>query len=365
MYKAADYNFFSYRLTTVEPLNIGGGEQIGNLRKTLDYISGATIRGRLAALHIREYGPPENQPTAGDLPDFRSLFISGEVIFSNAYPCHPEMGGNAIPMPGTVLGCKYFGNLAPNGLPADNHGLVETVAREPDKEFKCPHDGCDDPPRRREGYLSNIGGKLYNFAPPRRVDNHNNHQSEDFFAVESLETGCSFDGWIAVGKDLPAAVSGFLHRHIRNGSEHRLGAAKSPGNGLCSFGSLVGVEDGQHFFTTPGKGVKDELLHVFCHGDLIIRDNADRFSAVLPAARLHSDLEPVPERSYWKTGSTRRFITGLGMPDSTRLTIRKGSVFTYRWRKDVENPELPLAVGESPEYGHGLLIYNHHLRDTP
>jgi len=368
MYKATDYNFFRYQLTTLEPLNIGFGEQLGNLRKTLDYIPGATIRGRLASLYIKNYGPPDSTtPENPTTPDFRKLFFSGDLLFLNAYPLHPTLRTNSIPMPYTIYGCKYFGNQVPNGLPEDNHGLIETVAQKPDKTFKCPHLDCLDPPRHKDGYLTSTRDTLYNFKPVRRIDNHNNLQNEDFFAVESIETDCSFSAYIAIKKNASGKPSeeiiDFLHEHIQGGSEHRLGAGKSPGNGLCSFSSLIGINQTNHLFTIPEEAKKGDFLHILCYGDLIIRDDLGHFLSVLPAEKLHTELELIPARSFWKTDTTRRFITGLGMPESTRLTIQKGSVFTYQWKESVTHPELPLTVGESPEYGHGILVYNHHLRE--
>ncbi len=92
---------FRLTLTTPLVLSVPGGD--ANSAMTLDYVSGSSIAGALAN-HWQRWRQAEN-PVHDE--EFNAIFLSGKVIFTNAYP-EGEDGCRLLPAPLSLMVEKHF-----------------------------------------------------------------------------------------------------------------------------------------------------------------------------------------------------------------------------------------------------------------
>ncbi|MBZ0161052.1 MAG: CRISPR-associated RAMP protein Csx10 [bacterium] len=100
---------------------------------TLDYLPGSAVRGALADLYLA--GAPERSQEA----DFKNLFLSGVVRFSDFLPIPSDYHGLAHLIPATAAACKRFSDHESTSL---TDGLLRLeLAREMKQADALEHNG--------------------------------------------------------------------------------------------------------------------------------------------------------------------------------------------------------------------------------
>lgn len=106
-----------YRLTArlLSPLMVQENRQT-NAPRGLDYLPGSSLRGALAAHHLRSGGDPEDAA-------FRQIFLENPVRFPDLLPSNsPEQ--IPVPLPMTACSCKR----SPGFIREKGHGVADSLA---------------------------------------------------------------------------------------------------------------------------------------------------------------------------------------------------------------------------------------------
>ncbi|WP_435550722.1 RAMP superfamily CRISPR-associated protein [Desulfobacterium sp. N47] len=105
---------YQIRAKLMSPLAIRQNRQ-SDMSFSLPYLPGASLRGALAAKHIRDGGNPDDNV-------FKSLFINHSVNFGNLLPVDSEAGNSKV-LPLTSASCKRVPGFRQEG----KHGVSDTL----------------------------------------------------------------------------------------------------------------------------------------------------------------------------------------------------------------------------------------------
>lgn len=195
-----------YSITTLEPLIITQHSDDPNMYETLQYIRGTVIQGVFAQRYIKNN-------TADS--EFTRLIVSGDCIFSNAFPV--ENGKTFLPAPMALVREKYHSdnvhNLLANKIEEQTKGISSLISISNNevipllikKEIRL-HNEIDGKTRTAKD------GKLFNY--------------------QSLPAGMVFEGYILLKNDGDEAEIKLL---IGNGENIRMGRSATSEYGKVQF----------------------------------------------------------------------------------------------------------------------------------
>jgi len=220
--------------------------------------------------------------------------------------------------------------------------------------------------KHKDGYLYYYEGIPMKLCVKKRIDAHINVDEEQLYAFEAIEKNTLFYGYIAINSSGYETYSNLLAElaevNLFSFSDYplRIGKAKSQGYGLVrvnSFNEAKYPFNNNRSFTAVNG---DHLLSVYCYSDIILKNHWGQYYTRLDRLCIHEELELQKELSYWQTGEYRGFNAKKKMPESKKITIKKGSVFVFGCKNTNLNlADLPGSIGELQNAGFGRLIYNH------
>ena len=335
----------SVSLTAKSPFSISASRAGGNVQKTLDFVTGTSIRGVFAKLWIESKGLDD---------DFMDIFTSGKVSFSNFYIKGANYIKGAKPIPMSAYACKYYSGFLGD---KDRHGAVDILlplTREkvsqkkvPDKIQRCQflEDSvpCRAPMKKLRGYyVVNLSDNSLNtITVDRRLVYRTaiSHVSETalenaLYSLEVVEKGQTFKGEIFFSEDsLFNAFTSFIKGH----ESILIGADKSSGLGRFDILSIAETEGAQE------DGIRSRIeefnrkldikngktyFSITLQSDAIITDKYMRHKSFLEAEDINvSHAESVLGLAEMRTVQGWNALTRL--PREDVWAIEKGSLFVF------------------------------------
>ena len=196
-----------YSIATLEPLIITQHSDDPNMYETLQYIRGTVMQGVFAQRYLK------NSKTADS--EFTRLIVSGDCIFSNAFPVENEK--TFFPAPTALVREKYHSdnvhNLLANKIEEQTKGISSLISISDNevipllikKEIRL-HNEIDGKTRTAKD------GKLFNY--------------------QSLPAGMVFEGYISLKKDKDKDE---IQKLINNGENIRMGRSATSEYGKVQF----------------------------------------------------------------------------------------------------------------------------------
>lgn len=307
-----------------------------NSASTHSYVPGSMLRGWLA----RRYLGGKTVDAAD--PDFRRLFLGGEVRYLNAYPC-TGTGGRSLPTPHSFLREKDtqepIWDLALRAAP-------------PGIQIK----GLDAPFVALGGQSSSP--KVALITPKRQVAVHIARQESAIFRYESLVAGSRFAGAILASQDSDLHTLCSLLR----GADLALGASLTAAYGRAVV-EMCDVQEDWCESQPVGEPVPDKII-VTCLSDTLVRNPQTGAYA--------SDLDATLGCQHDEAFAHIRIVGGFsvrwGLPLPQSGAIAAGSVFVYPHSAALETNLRSLeasGIGERLAEGYGRIAVNWHTsRET-
>lgn len=367
-------SYIHYRLSLREPVILSNGSQMGNILTTQDFIPGSTILGFCAGLYLRD----DNGVTAEDAHKdggFRALFLSDKTIFSPAYPV-AEATEKTIPVPLSVLGCKYYGWKSPHPTGRPMHGIFDYLYKDiPDT---CPQPSCKAPVEHKGGYAYlGSGGDLFSHEVCKRIISHNrvaeSSSEKDLFSFEAISEGQEFYGEISFSDEKKR--DDLFNILIKN-PVGKLGKARRRGYGTVEFYRPVKKDTSFREELGNISMAANGTFSIYLHSDAIVLDKALNYCSRLDEESVASLLGIKPDqcevfsggpgqkyRSFWKNGIVMGFNEKRRMPLPMEQSIVRGSVFTVQY-KGTDNISASMralmenGVGVRRNEGFGQVIIN-------
>jgi len=365
--------YLSYRLILKEPLIISDGSQLGNVLLTQDFIPGSSILGLCAGLYLRRgNGAKEN---GSYTKEFRSLFLSDDVIFSPAYPL-AYGSKKTFPMPMSVLGCKYYGFRNRGGRFHQMHGFKDYLLNPVDAV--CSAEGCGAPMEHKTGYCyyDSREGEFFDYSVRKDIFSHNRVDEKDkdksLFSFEAIQAGEQFYGEIAFREESNRNTIKYLLQ-----GTGKLGKARNRGYGLVEIHDVIEREES---FKKEWAGNSiNGTFSIFIFSNTILVDRGLRY-VTFPdketlAFRLGltkpEDIEIINSTSdtpfsFFKSCPVLGFNQTRRMPLPLEQAILRGSVFSVKYNggegiagrlQDLQEEGMGLRRNE----GLGQVIINHKI----
>lgn len=204
-----------YSLTTLEPLIITQHSDDPNMYETLQYIRGTVMQGVFAQHYLKG-------KTADD--EFTRLIVSGDCVFSNAFP--RENGKTFFPAPMALVREKYF-------LKKDeNEEKKEKVHNLLVKDLK-------EQPKGISSLISISDNEVTPLLIKKEIRLHNEIDGKTrtakdgkLFNYQSLPAGMVFEGYISLKKDKDKDE---IQKLINNGENIRMGRSATSEYGKVQF----------------------------------------------------------------------------------------------------------------------------------
>jgi hypothetical protein len=356
--------YIYYEIECAEPMIISDNSQLSNLITVRDYIPGNTILGLLAGRFIQFGFSPYDSSGKKYNEDFKTLFLSDDVLYINAYPLHNETQSPCLPMPLSVFGCKYFGENTFDSK-KEEHGFKDMTFQTIPLDFACPQCGSKDM-KHKEGYLYHHEGELKNLKINKRIDTKINVDGELLYSLEAVEKGNQFYGFIAITSDKFEKYFDLLNDLLfgkgYDNLNFRIGTVRNRGYGLISFKNF----EERPFLFNNNIPPEKKQLSIYCYEDLILKNPLNQYYTYLSPEFIleQSGDESLTLRmdlSYWENTTLAGFNNKKKMPLNRELIVKKGSVFVYDVKGDfeTENNKLPCYIGSFINRGFGRVIYNH------
>lgn len=359
------------RLTTSSPTLVAAGPPARNLIETLDFIPGNSLRGLLARRYLDRSGSAEDD-------DFKNLFLSGEVRFGFAYP----QGWRVIPL--SARSCKYHKGFRKDG----NHGVVDLLLEEPDKEITCQHQTQNQTCNRDVDYFAG-------YWDPRRVEkvevarrlitrtaiaaDLGTAQQGQLYSQRVIAENQAFQAEIEVPDPWHSTIEALLSDSFTAA----IGTGRSRGQGWVRVERVpekkpqLGQVD-QRFKAFEQKA-GTALLAVTLLSDAIFQDKylrdltAPLLSHLEPLGIKPDDWQPYdPGDNSFQAFAAHRQVFGfdgtpLCLPRQPRLAVKAGSVFPFKAK--IDNPSIPkhgdglgwIGERQGEGFGRALLWHPFHL----
>jgi CRISPR-associated protein Csx10 len=365
----------------------------GNYSRTLDYISGAALRGALATAYLNR--PDIQRQVEERLQSlgwsfqvyFDWLFLSGLVRFPNLYP-RDDKPSLVIPL--SARTCKRWSGFAAQKkrrVHERPHGVFDILLFEP-SNFRCSvkakreSSTCQSPMEPFTGFYESDDGranKASSVKPQRRVLTRTaieyateSVRQGSLYSLESVEEGGGgqpfFAGWLNADAARDVApehhdlILSLLREHLamrelsiggakRKGLEVIIGAAKTRGLGRIK----IEIPEFPTLFLPPIEERFDSLQQMWrqkhpdradetvftltLNSDAIVLDELWRCCSVLGESLLARETPDAPAlqlQPLWFTAT--RIVSGWNvahrLPKEDEMTMVKGAAFLYTTPSD-------------------------------
>jgi len=388
------------KLDTLTPLSIRSNHAA---TRAVEYISGNTVLGSLAAVHMLSY------PNRKD--EFEQLFLRGSVQYPNLYPALVESASDdwqdmhhpVYPLPRTAQSCKrQSGFLYPQVEENGSHGVRDTLidwalfklgARVGGGQFEalnamlkhknCKH--CGEPMDHFTGYYRRndvLNVMAATLKQGVRLQIHAGIDREGGIAQEGVsynqlvyDEGMVFWGAVKFLDDSLVSTFENFVSDIGTSGLVRVGAGRTRGMGKVSIKvveSSEGAQERRANFATRLQSFNAQLLenaadwglkdlHYFfaltLHSPLILSDEFLRYRGIVDGAVLGELLKMPLEglEQVYQSASIKRVMGWQelwGTPRMNEYAIDSGSVFLFRCAAPPTSPVLD-ALFQLEEQGVG------------
>ena len=342
---------FTVHLT--EPLLATALEGDPNSAVSLSFIPGSVLRGAVIARYLESH-PLTN---LAEHPAARTLFLSGETRYLNAYPLSPEYR---------------------RSLPTPLAWKLQKGSSEPIYDLSVDPDGSGEedwqPKAIRHPFCDLTDNSVWLFEPERQVQIHTQRDrvmgratdsAGAVFRYEALAPLQNFAGIILC----PDEATCESIKELLEKQPLLLGGSHSAGYGLASIHDVKVAKDWNETSMVPGPIEAGESFALTLLSDALLRDDHGQLTAFLSAEMVSKDLndvsvEPIISRTHAKAGVVGGFNRKWGLPLTQMLAARAGSVFTFTAKDEVSRDALAKLVesgiGERRGEGFGRIAVNWH-----
>lgn len=387
------------KLKNLQPLCVSSEAAQGNIRPTLDYIPGGTLRGALAA-HLNATHPDMSSER------LHALLLDDQLRFRNLYPLassddQDSNGRDSYPLPQTARACKLFGGFKTNDsehgvedglLPLLRYRLGGETAVLPHR--LCTHKDCDLPLEPFSGFYANAPKVNYQQVQPSKrfvtqtaIDPRREAvRPSNLFTVEVLDEGQTFAGYISLANE--ADEQWFSEQVCATGTTLRIGYGRTRGMGLMEiidyeitpqgYWEEMPLEKRISIFNEQAQTLNcpipqgHTLFSITLLSDTILRDPHFRYLQNISQDVLAQEIDPKLANSvHQATFASTRTIAGwsspqkLPRPMARALTV--GSVFVFQTPLSIDELVSVLqetavethGIGERREEGFGQLVVCH------
>ncbi len=341
-----------------------GGEP--NSAVSAPYISGALLRGALAARYLRQ---EPSFDAAGAVE--RALFLGTETRFLNAYPIKDDKRALLTPL-------AWRHNKDDGRDPEKDGREIHNQSYVPFDFFQSGTLPDQVPEESVKGQFTWIDGETARwFSPSRQLNIHTQRDARmgrateeagAIYRYDALAAGLQLQGIILTNDEQAARIEGLL-----NGATLTIGRARNAGYGEAVVTKIETLDYWREVEVGDSEGeiTPDRPLQVTFTSDALLRDDCGQATLnPLPAiaARLEAPLESLtllPGFTRAASGIVGGFNRKWGLPLPQTIAIAAGSVFTFRTSetltvKALERLELE-GIGERRAEGFGRLLVNWHL----
>jgi hypothetical protein len=363
-----DTIFLPVRMTLTAPVILAGDSADPNAAITHSYIPGAAVRGCIAAAILRDASltKVESARQIGDL-------VTGDVRYLNAYL---EIGGDrSLPAPITWTRIKdaRYDDTHADARPEDWFGGDESDDF-PASEQRAP---IMAPYHVAVGSHYRVGAPSVRYAVHQRRDRETgstgSNGEDTVFAYESIESGQTFSGLVAIPAHRYADLAPHIERYLRS-SPLRIGRSSGAG-----YGGVPELETGlrgrrewpAETGERPSAVAAGASFDVLLTSHAIVRDpRTGQHDPVAAITMLHERFTDCARPARYRvrtarvTGMNRLWRTGYPVVPA----IAAGSVVEMKASRPISRDELfrlqAEPIGERTADGFGCFIVRPHRPGT-
>lgn len=331
----------SYKIINREPLMLSAD----NRDSSINYISGQTMIGMMAARYLKRYGQADDV--------FYDLFLNGTVKFSNATLCV----GDCIfyPAPAYLAKLKQYKHIVNTYVPKEK--LWEEMPNP--EEYQT--EGGNLPKKLKGMYVYTESEEACVVKEPKRVlIYHNRLNGEDesgnhLYHHEALAAGQTFSGRVFLPEKYKDIIKELLWEKYA-----WLGKSKTAQYGLCEIFDVRDDSAVNHTF--QAKAGDTILVTLLSDGIFIKKDTdytvyEDEILPIIAMALWKGDSKSYTENSQIPSIITTKEIHGYQSMWNLRRqpvpAVCAGSVFAFQLNKDIEISNY--FIGERNQEGYGQI----------
>lgn len=356
-------NAITFAIELLQPMLATGLEGDPNAGVSLPYVPGSVLRGAVIGLFLQD-----NSQTDLAVAE-RDLFFNEKVCFLNAYPL-VEIPSNPIPkrsLPIPFSWHKEKDQTEDVGAGFYDFARTKNELENPKglaAKFFAFKDATSINVIKAELKTRISVHTRRNPAKGRATD-----EDGDVFRYESIETGTKFGGAI-ISESL-----GLLKRikALLENNEISVGGSRTGGYGRARIQTVTEKTDWQETDRISVSETKDKEIQggqsftITLLSNALVRDKNGQLQSEMLAETLgliEGDIELIKKETYKKAELIGGFNRKWGLPLPQQISIKAGSVFTFKANKRIEKSRieewLNNGIGERHLYGFGRIAVNLH-----
>lgn len=315
----------SYKLINEEPLMLGTTSST----HTSDYISGQMVLGLLAGEYLK------NTANSADSDEFVSLFLNGDVKYSNAYPCDRDM--------------EYY----PCPLYLNRRKKTKELVNLYDNNSLEKNNVSGNQPKKLKGKFVSIEGNKTIEVDKKIYYHHRKNGDAILYSSEAIAPEQLFAGKIYTSDGRKAE----LIANLLSKAEIHFGKSKGSEYGKCSLVSLTKenieakhlTKGEEYIVTLIDDGIfTDELGNCSVEKDVIYKEFKEKLNTIEYANDNDSVL-------LMDTGLISGYQTMWNLHKPLTKLVKAGSCIRFKATEDVDVDER-FFVGERNQEGYGLAL---------
>jgi hypothetical protein len=347
---------------------LAAGPTTGNLRETLAFIPGNTVRGVLARRYLDLHDGCANA-------QFHKLFLAEKVRYGFA-----TLEGSQ-PIPASARSCKYHDGFVRDG----GHGVADLLLAAQGQTLSCP--GCGQPVDYFRGYWD--AAAYRQCVPNTRLATRTaidarlgKAKTRHLYTQKVLEEDQAFYATLETDdEDLAARLKDLLKAPFST----RIGTGGSRGQGWATVESAArpaaNCPDTRQRFRYCQKKAGKPVLAVTLLSDALFSDDYLRDTTRFPLESLSKygidpkqwQTAPPDAKAYVET----RLVHGFDgepvyLPRVPRLAVAAGSVYLFQAKAEAtdalaipNNNDGLVWIGERNDEGYGLAVLWHPFHYQP
>ncbi len=371
-------NALTFTIELLEPMLATGLEGDPNEGVSMHYIAGSVLRGAFINLFRRDKRKIDKTYKIDAFDeDVRNLFFNGNVCFLNSYPLiqtdrysEPK---RSFPVP--LSWHKEKDQEEENGKGCFDFWKTSAEEKDPngEKQFK----GLS---AKYFTFKNDTGSEIVKAEIKTRITVHNQRDAKKgrateengaIYRYESVEKGTKFGGVII------SNTTDFLNQimPLLENAEITIGGSRTGGYGSAKV-SLNQIIDTNYQESKRNKNIesslkgieirddKETLFSITLLSNALIRDENGQFQANL----VLENTEIVPNKTFKKSELVGGFNRKWGVQLPQMLSIKAGSVFTFKTHSKIEASTiqgwLNEGIGERKLDGFGRIAVNLNIQPS-
>ena len=311
-----------YTITTLEPLIITQHSDDPNMYETLQYIRGTVVQGVFAQNYLKSKIADS---------EFTRLIVSGDCIFSNAFPSENEK--TYTPAPLALVREKYNQGLAHNLLVPETNKDIQTKGI---SSLICVESNQISPLTIRKEI------RLHNQID----DNKRTTESGKLFNYQSLPIGMVFKGAITIKNEIDKVK---IQSLIGNGDNIRIGRSATSEYGKVCFEWIESTEEEE----LPDSG---QVIMTLLSDAIIYNENG--FSSLVPEDINQYLAKAKIEKSISRKARIEGFLNVWKLRKPSENVFAAGSSFLLNQLPTNSMELVNLGLGERTHEGYGQVSFS-------